>query len=106
MPPKLKSTNHKGMELIRPMAYIHEKDIKNYMDYCGIKAMNCGCKIASGELPSKRREIKKLIAELKKDYNDVDKNIYSSAENVNLNCVLGWVKGDKKYTFNEIYDED
>lgn len=106
MPPKLRSTNHPGMELIRPMAYIHEKDIKNFIDYCGIKAMNCGCKIASGELPSKRREVKKLIAELKKDYIDVDKNIYSSAENVNLNCVMGWVKGDKKYTFNEIYGED
>ena len=29
MPPKLKSTNHPGMELIRPMAYVHEKDIIN-----------------------------------------------------------------------------
>lgn len=111
MPPKLKSTNHPGMELIRPMAYIHEKDIKNYMDYCEIKPMNCGCKIASGDLPSKRKDIKNLIKDLKKIYPDVDKNIYSSAENVNLNCVLGWVKGDTRHTFlenyeNVNYDED
>lgn len=104
MPPKLKSTNHPGMELIRPMAYIHEKDIKNYMDYCEIKPMNCGCKIASGDLPSKRKDIKNLIKDLKKIYPDIDKNIYSSAENVNLNCVLGWVKGDTRHTFLEEYE--
>ena len=106
MPPKLKSTNHPGMELIRPMAYVHEKDIINYMNFCGIQAMNCGCAIASGELPSKRRMIKNLIKELKKDYKDIDKNIFSSAENVNLNCVLGWTKGETKHTFLEDYDKN
>ena len=106
MPPKLKSTNHPGMELIRPMAYIHEKDIKNYMDFCGVQAMNCGCAIASGELPSKRRMVKELIKDLKKDYKDVDKNIFSSAENVNLNCVLGWKKGEESFSFLDDYDKN
>lgn len=104
MPPKLKSTNHPGMELIRPLAYIREKDIKTYLDYCEINAMNCGCRVASGELPSKRKMIKNLIAELKKDYPEADKSIYNSAENVNLNCVMGWQKGTTKHTFLESYD--
>ena len=88
------------------MAYVHEKDIINYMNLCGVQAMNCGCAIASGELPSKRRMVKNLIKELKKDYKDIDKNIFSSAENVNLNCVLGWTKGETKHTFLEDYDKN
>ncbi len=56
MVPKLKSTNHSGMELIRPMVYIKENEIKNYIQYCEIEAMNCGCPIASGELPSKKKK--------------------------------------------------
>lgn len=105
MPPKLKSTNHPGMELIRPMVTIRENDIKNYINYCEIKPMNCGCPVASGELPSKRKFIKKLIEELKKDYIDCDKSIYNAAENVNLNCVMGWYLGDEKHSFLENYDK-
>lgn len=105
MPPKLKSTNHPGMELIRPMVTIRESDIKNYINYCEIKPMNCGCSVASGELPSKRKFIKKLIEELKKDYVDCDKSIYNAAENVNLNCVMGWYLGTEKHSFLENYDK-
>lgn len=105
MPPKLKSTNHPGMELIRPMVMIRENDIKNYINYCEIKPMNCGCSVASGEIPSKRKKVKELIAELKKDYVDCDKSIYNAAENVNLNCVMGWVIGDEKHSFLENYDK-
>ncbi|MDD3171029.1 MAG: ATP-binding protein, partial [Bacilli bacterium] len=106
MVPKLKSTNHPGMELIRPMVYIEEKDIINYIDYCEIKAMNCGCRIARSELPSKRREVKEMIKNLKKDFKDVEKCIYSSAENVNLNCVMKWHFKDKDYNFLDYYDEE
>ena len=88
------------------MVYIKENEIKNYIQYCEIEAMNCGCPVASGELPSKRKEIKKLIAELKKDFKDLDKCIYGSAENVNLNCVMGWTHKDKKYSFLDFYNED
>ncbi len=105
MVPKLKSTNHPGMELIRPMVYVEEKEIKNYINYCEIQAMNCGCSVASGELPSKRKEIKELIANLKKEYKDVDKSIYASGENVNLNCVMGWYHKDKMHSFLDDYDE-
>lgn len=106
MVPKLKSTNHPGMELIRPMVYIEEKDIVNYLDYCGIKAMNCGCKIANNDLPSKRKEVKELIKNIKKEFKDVDKCIYSSAENVNLNCVMKWQLKDKKYNFLDYYEDE
>jgi tRNA(Ile)-lysidine synthase TilS/MesJ len=106
MVPKIKSKNYQGMELIRPMVFVQEKDIINYMKYCGIEAMNCGCKVASGQTSSKRKEIKQLIANLKKNFKDVDKSIYRSAENVNLNCLLGWQFNDKKSSFLDFYDEN
>ncbi len=106
MVPKLKSTNHPGMELIRPMVYVEENNIKNYIDYCEIKAMGCGCSVASGEIPSKRREVKEFIAKMKKEFKDFDKSVFSAGENVNLNCVTGWYFKDKRHSFLEYYDEE
>jgi tRNA(Ile)-lysidine synthase TilS/MesJ len=110
MIPKLKSTNFEGMELIRPLVLVEEKDIINYMNYIEIVPMSCGCPVSANELTSKRKEIKKLIANIKKDFKDVEISIYRSAENVNNNCLLGWKWKEKKYSFlycyNEIGDEE
>ena len=105
MVPKLKSQNYSGMELIRPLVYVMEKDIINYMKYIEIEAMNCGCKIASNELPSKRKLIKQMIADMKKQNSNVEMNIYRSAENINLNCALGWKHNDQEHNFLDEYDE-
>ena len=106
MMPKLHSTNFEGMELIRPMCLIKEKDIINWMHYSEFSAMSCGCAITSNDLPSRRRDVKNLIKELKKDFDDVDMNIYRSAENVNLNSCLSWKIGDKKSSFKDYYDNN
>lgn len=106
MPPKLKATNFKGMELIRPLVYITEQDIITYMNYCEITPMSCGCPVAKCDLPSKRKDVKKLIQEIKKDFPNVDINIYRSAQNVNLNCVLGWKIKDEYHNFLEHYDDE
>ncbi len=44
MLPKLNSTNFKGMQLIRPMYLIKEKDILHWKDYCGLKFLQCACR--------------------------------------------------------------
>ncbi|WHH60348.1 ATP-binding protein [Petroclostridium sp. X23] len=106
MRPKLKSKNFKGVELIRPMYYVKEDDIKRFTSSNGIMAMNCGCVVAAQKTSSKRREVKQLIKALKKNFNDVDKCIFQSAQNVNLNSVLGWEKGGKKYSFLDFYEEE
>jgi tRNA(Ile)-lysidine synthase TilS/MesJ len=105
MVPKLKSQNYPGMELIRPLVYVQEKDIINFMRYAEIKAMNCGCKVASNDLPSKRKAVKALIAEMKKQNKNVEMNIYRSAENINLNCALGWKHNDQMHHFLDDYDD-
>lgn len=103
MMPKLKATNFPGMELIRPMIYIKEKNIINFMRYAGIETATCGCELA-GERVSMRAEMKQLIARLKKTNKDVDVNIFHSAENVNLERVLKWRQRGKTFSFLDFYD--
>ena len=105
MMPKLKSKNFEGMEVIRPMYYIKEKDIITYMKYSEIDTMQCGCRIASRDLDSKREEVKQLIKKLKKTNPVIEKHIFKTALNVNLDCVIEWEYNNKKYNFMDFYSE-
>lgn len=110
MMPKLHSTNFKGMELIRPMYYVREKDIISFSNYHELKFLNCACKFTeenqNENLTSKRLLIKNLIKELKKDNEYVENNIFKSAFNVNLSTVLGYHKDDEVHCFLDDYDEN
>jgi hypothetical protein len=35
----------------------------------------------------------------------VDISIFRAAQNVNMDCILGWIKDDKRYSFLDFYDE-
>lgn len=102
MLPKVPSENFEGLELIRPMALIKEEDIIRIMKNNQIETMGCGCEIHVCSTSSKRQVVKNLIKELKKDTDDIDKNIYRSAENVDLDGIIGWVKGKDR---TSRYDE-
>lgn len=103
MLPKLKSTNFENLELIRPLYYIREVDIKRFAQTNGISPMNCGCVVAAEKTSSKRKEVKELIKELKKNFNNVDKSIFQAAQNVNMNAILGWKKDGKKFSYLDFY---
>ena len=105
MMPRLKSDNFEGLELIRPMYYVREEAIKRFINNTGLSPMNCGCVVAAKKTSSKRREMKELIASLKKIHPDVDKSIMQSAHNVNLNCIVGWNKDGEKHHFIDSYDK-
>lgn len=104
MVPKVKAENFEDITLIRPMIYIHEEDIRKIMKSNDITCMTCGCRIAANELPSKRREIKHLIKDLKQVYPIVDQNIFKSAQNVNLNAILGYKDENQYFDFNDIFE--
>ena len=112
MMPKLHSTNFEGMELIRPMYLIREDDIKAWRDYNDLHFIQCACKFTdtcttcnNEENQSKRMEIKKLIAELKKTNPFVDGNIFKSVENVNLDTVVGYKAKGVRHNFLDTYDD-
>ena len=112
MMPKLHSTNFEGMELIRPMYLIREDDIKAWRDYNDLHFIQCACKFTdtcttcnNEENQSKRMEIKKLIAELKKTNPFVEGNIFKSVENVNLDTVVGYKAKGVRHNFLDTYDD-
>lgn len=101
MLPKVRSENFEGIDLIRPLYFVREKDVSKIMQRAGIAPMDCGCTVAAGETASKRQEMKELIEKLKQDHKDIDKSIFRAAANVNLDNILGWEKDGKKYRFDD-----
>ncbi|HCQ90357.1 MULTISPECIES: tRNA 2-thiocytidine biosynthesis TtcA family protein [unclassified Clostridium] len=106
MLPKLKAANFEGLELIRPLYYVEECYIQKFTQSSGIWPLNCACMVAAKKIGNKRFEIKDLIAELKKNFNDVDKSIFRSAQNVNMDAILGWQKDGEKHSYLDFYDEE
>ena len=110
MMPKLHSKNFSGMELIRPMYLVHEADIIRWRDTNQLQFIRCACRFTENcELhggSSKRKEVKELIQHLRKVHPGVDKNIFHSVHNVNLDMVPGYRSRGKCYSFIDRYDED
>lgn len=99
MMPKLKSQNYGNIQIIRPLYYIREDDIKRYTRASGILAMNCGCAVAAGKIATTRYEIKDLIEQLKEQNPLVEKSIFKAMENINLDASIGWQKNGEKFSF-------
>ena len=113
MMPKLHSTNFPGMELIRPLYLIREDDIKAWRDYNGLHFIQCACKFTDtcttcndGQNHSKRQETKELIRELKKSNPDVEKCIFKSVENVNLDTLIAYKQHGVRHHFLDSYNKD
>jgi len=109
MVPKVISKNFEGMELIRPMYYIKEENIIKWAKYNSLDFIRCACRftenVSNEEKMSKRQEMKELIAKLKDINDNVDINILRSAENVNLDTILGYKKNGKIISFLDSYKE-
>ena len=112
MLPKLHSDNNEGMELIRPLYLIREKDIKAWAKYNDLHFIMCACRFTEAcsvdnEINTSRRlTTKHLIEELKKNYNEnVEKNIFAAASNINMDMILGYKEDGVKHSFLETYDE-
>ena len=109
MMPKLHSTNFAGMELIRPLYLIREEDIIRWMDYNDLHFIRCACLLTEKkgtEIGSKRDEVKALIRELRKKSPYIEKNIFRSVENVNLNTVIAYKQDGGKHHFLDGYDKN
>ena len=112
MMPKLHSTNFPGMELIRPLYLVRERDIIAWRNYNGLSFLQCACRFTEAlgreEEPgeSKRQEVKELIARLRQDNPQVDVNIFRSVHSVNLDTVIGWRSAAQgEHSFLDDYDK-
>ena len=109
MMPKLHSENFTGLELIRPLYLVKEHDIISWVKYNNLKFLNCACKFTENcsidEDSSKRREMKRLINDLRKIDKNIDNHIFKSLDNVNLDCVLGYNQNRVYTSFKDNYDK-
>lgn len=115
MMPKLHSENFPGMELIRPLYFVRERDVIAWRDFNELKFLRCACRftekieeerlVGEEEKTSKRAEVKELIARLEQFNPTVAQNLLKSAENVNLDACLGYVSGGKRFSFLDTYGD-
>ena len=111
MMPKLHSDNFEGLELIRPLYLVREKDIKAWVKYNDLKFLNCACRFTEKNTldhneNSKRLEIKKLIERLEKENKIIPYNIFRATENVNLDMMRCYKTGGKKHNFLDTDDNE
>lgn len=111
MPPKLKSRNFPGMELIRPLYCVHEDAIIAWKNYNDLRFLQCACRFteardASGDGvgESKRQEMKVLLRQLKKTNPNIEKSIFRAIHGVQLDTFPGFKYRGKAYSFLDDYD--
>ncbi len=111
MLPKIPSTNFEGMELIRPMYCILERDIVRWQEGNGLQFIACACKFTKNltgcdeDTFSARRKVKALIAELKKENPNVENNIFQSIHNVQLDTLAEYKQNGKRYSFLDKFEK-
>ena len=105
MLPKLKSKNHPGMEVIRPMALVRERDIIDWQNARGLRCPQCACRLASRSGDSARQRVKALIAQLDAENPKVSQNIFNSIHTVQLDALPGWKYRGVAHSFLDDYDE-
>ena len=111
MLPRIASTNFEGMELIRPMYCILERDILRWQEYNDLTFIACACKFtqkltgSDEDTFSARRKVKELIAELKRENDNVENNIFQSIHNVQLDTLAEYKKEGEKHSFLEKFQK-
>lgn len=111
MPPKLRSKNFPGMELIRPLYCVHEDAVIRWRDYNGLRFLQCACRFTEardasldGVGESKRQEIKLLLRELKRTNPNIEKSIFRAIHGVQLDTFPGFKHRGTAHTFTDIYN--
>jgi tRNA(Ile)-lysidine synthase TilS/MesJ len=111
MPPKLKSKNFPGMELIRPLYCIHEDHIIAWKNYNQLQFLQCACRFVEqrdksldGVGDSKRQEVKVMLRKLRETDPDVEKSIFNAIHTVTLDTFPGWKIHGESHSYLEEYD--
>ena len=110
MPPKLKSKNFPGMELIRPLYCVHEDHIIAWKNYNNLHFLQCACRFTEnrdacgdGIGESKRQEMKVLLRELKKTNPNIEKSIFRAIHGVQLDTFPGFKYRGAEHSFLDYY---
>ncbi|PKK39796.1 tRNA(Cytosine32)-2-thiocytidine synthetase [Clostridiaceae bacterium JG1575] len=105
MPPKLRSDHFPEIELIRPLYYVAEADIKKWTQSMGLWPLNCACMVAAKRTGNQRYVIKELIESMRAINPNAHKNLLKATENVYRDTLLGYVSDGVHHHFEEVYAE-
>ena len=111
MLPKVKSTNFEGMELIRPLYCVLERDILRWVKANNLEFIACACRLTEAtvgedaQMVSARLETKKLIEKLSKTIPELEDHIFQSTHNVQLDTMVEFKHNEKRYNFLDKFDE-
>lgn len=85
MPPKLKSDDGRNI-VIRPLAYVAEKDLSQLAKDWGFPIIPCN--LCGSQETLKRKKMKKLVQDLEKDIPNIGSSIITALGNVNPSQLL------------------
>ena len=109
MLPKLRSDNYPGMSLIRPLYCVHEDHILAWQRYNHLQFIQCACRFTergeTDEHAGKRKEIKELIRQLKRQHPDIEKSIFASLHNLCLDTFPSYKHEREEHSFLERYNK-
>ena len=112
MMPKLHSENFEGLQLVRPLFKVRERDIVAWKEINNLQFINCACRFTemceldpSSGKTSKRKEMKALLAQLEQTNPLFVDNLFSSLNHVNLDTVLGYEKDGQMHFFADEYKD-
>ncbi len=106
MIPKVHSRNFPGMELIRPMYCIAERDIVSWAEYNNLHFIDCACRLTEKNgVPdlSKRQEVKRLLSSLEASDPAIKKRIFRSLHSVCLDTFPAYKTEGREHSFLERY---
>lgn len=112
MLPRVKSTNFEGMELIRPLYCVLEKDIIRWVRANNLEFIACACRLTEatehedGGMVSARKETKELIEKLSKTIPELEDHIFEATHNVQLDTLVEYKTKDKRYNFLDKFREN
>ena len=108
MRPRIASDNVPGVQLIRPLYKVRERDVIAWRDENNLEFLACACRVArdssvrpDGSSDSKRQEVKHLIRSLTELNPGADRNIFRSAHNAMLDSLNGWKRNGETHSFLE-----
>ena len=107
MMPRIRSANFPGMELIRPLYCVRERDILAWCRYNRLTFIRCACRMTEKdetEHTSRRARVKQLIAGLEKEDRDVPVRLFSALHAVQIDTFPGWKSRGVIHSFLETWN--
>lgn len=83
---------------IAPLYLIRRRDMKKWIERCGIQGKNT-------EESQELQEVQKILIHLRSINPQIEEHIFRSAQNVNLEALIGYEKDRNKYHFLDYYRE-